>query len=269
MGNVVGCNLMGCCMRGNLADSLGSDPVYEEPEVQRGIAVARPVAQHVYVVRHGEREDDVNEEWTALSDRPYDPPLTATGRLQAAKRGDHLLSQPEEARPVVVVTSPFKRCIQTASILFSHLTDQGRSPGKLLVHHSLGEVHEARVLRCDMQPDFSDSRIEQEVKETLESLSCDTSMTTVSVLGQRVVFPETRIQAMDRYDHALQAVLPSRQNAVLVTHGEALGRAVKSLVPSAEVYQADYCACVTIYSPNPRSWRLLSASGEEGCAWTE
>ena len=261
-----------CCQRGSIIidDSLASDSLDDSSrEVVQRAHVSTPQQQYVYVVRHGEREDDVNDKWTELSDRPYDPPLTATGRLQAQSRATYLAGLPEEERPVVVVTSPFARCIQTAAILFSELSNKGKVPGKLLVHHALGEVHEARVLRCNVKPDFVDSALERQVLAVLEANDCETGLMTVAVLGNHTAFPETRSQALARYDHALTAVLPSRHNTVLVTHGEALGRAVTSLLPHAEVYQAEYCGCVTLHSARHNTWKLKSSSGEEGCSWTD
>ena len=38
--------------------------------------------QKIWVMRHGEREDEVNDAWAAESERPYDPPLTSKGRGQ-------------------------------------------------------------------------------------------------------------------------------------------------------------------------------------------
>ena len=38
--------------------------------------------QKIWVMRHGEREDEVNPAWEAESQRPYDPPLTSKGRGQ-------------------------------------------------------------------------------------------------------------------------------------------------------------------------------------------
>ena len=81
----------------------------------------------VIVVRHGERLDyvtrDRGENWIPTSNRPWDPPLTTTG-LQQAKSLESAL--PEILQNLglspnlsAVYSSPFYRCIQTASGLSS------------------------------------------------------------------------------------------------------------------------------------------------------
>jgi broad specificity phosphatase PhoE len=41
----------------------------------------------VWLVRHGERVDDVVADWVATAARPFDPPLTEVGATQAFKTG--------------------------------------------------------------------------------------------------------------------------------------------------------------------------------------
>lgn len=41
--------------------------------------------QRVYVMRHGERLDSINREWTRKAARPYDTPLSSHGELEAMK----------------------------------------------------------------------------------------------------------------------------------------------------------------------------------------
>ena len=281
-----------CCQGERAADLVkGSEPAHPEdataavPDGQGpmggsdddggdgggGGGAATPGAeQWVYVVRHGEREDDINEDYAETSDRPYDPPLTATGRIQARKRGEYLRCLPGEQRPTVVVSSPFLRCVQTACQVYSELTDGGAEPGKLIVHHALSEVHCPRVLRCKVAPEFSARRVEEEALHALEAMGCSAELATVAVAGEPVAYPETRAEALARYDAALLQVLPSRRSVVLVTHGEAVGRAVGLALPRAEVYQADYCACVTLRSAAARApWVIHTESGTDGVAWSD
>lgn len=42
----------------------------------------------VVLVRHGERIDDVQADWIASAERPFDPPLTEQGALQAFRTGE-------------------------------------------------------------------------------------------------------------------------------------------------------------------------------------
>ena len=40
--------------------------------------------QRLFIIRHGERLDNVDYSWTNTAKRPYDPPLTAHGTEEAA-----------------------------------------------------------------------------------------------------------------------------------------------------------------------------------------
>lgn len=82
----------------------------------------------VVVVRHGERldyvEKDRGENWIPKTERPWDPPLTEHGLMQAKSLGlalpkilDKLGLNPDVS---AVYSSPFVRCIQTATGLSSH-----------------------------------------------------------------------------------------------------------------------------------------------------
>eukprot|EP00483_Globobulimina_turgida_P012487 UN12510 len=81
----------------------------------------------LFVVRHGERADIAIRGWTDTAERPHDPPLTETGKEQAQKTGHEILRQllnedaigslaklEEKEREVIVLTSPFLRCVETA-----------------------------------------------------------------------------------------------------------------------------------------------------------
>ena len=47
--------------------------------------------QSVFIVRHGEREDQVGSDWVSKSSRPaYDPALTDKGQRQAQEVGGKL-----------------------------------------------------------------------------------------------------------------------------------------------------------------------------------
>ena len=43
--------------------------------------------QHVFIIRHGERLDNVDYEWVRRAERPYDPPLTEDGLREAREAG--------------------------------------------------------------------------------------------------------------------------------------------------------------------------------------
>ena len=91
--------------------------------------------QKMWVMRHGERLDEVDDSWQATTDRPYDPPLTAKGRGQAFARGQALArAGAVGAGGCVVACSPFLRCIQTGAEVLKGMsqvygqTEESRAP---------------------------------------------------------------------------------------------------------------------------------------------
>ena len=44
-------------------------------------------SQHVFIIRHGERLDNVDYDWVRTAERPYDPPLTEDGVKEASEAG--------------------------------------------------------------------------------------------------------------------------------------------------------------------------------------
>ena len=43
--------------------------------------------QRIFIIRHGERLDNVDYEWVMKAERPYDPPLTEDGTREALVAG--------------------------------------------------------------------------------------------------------------------------------------------------------------------------------------
>ena len=81
----------------------------------------------IFFLRHGARLDQINPEWRLTSPTPYDPPLTAKGISQARQTGlaiKQSLLPSSSRRRIIIHTSPFLRCIQTALTLASSLEDK-------------------------------------------------------------------------------------------------------------------------------------------------
>eukprot|EP01064_Diplonema_japonicum_P003414 TRINITY_DN12200_c0_g1_i1.p1 TRINITY_DN12200_c0_g1~~TRINITY_DN12200_c0_g1_i1.p1 ORF type:complete len:289 (+),score=52.79 TRINITY_DN12200_c0_g1_i1:41-868(+) len=268
---------LGCCAR---RGGFEEEDEEEVSEIAHNTRERTPKEQFVYTVRHGEREDAVDDNWVKLSDRPYDPPLTADGRQQAKEVATKLLQLPRNETPNVVISSPYIRCLQTAAIIYHELkkgsSDEVPIASKIIVHHDLSEVQEPRTLSSTVRPEFEDDKVEAAVLTVLKGLAEDgvfseSDLPNVVVHGIQPPFPESHRQANARYDHAFTDILPSsRQNTVLVTHGIAIGRSITSLSPNSVVYKANYCSFTTRKSATPSSpWVLTSTSGENGCTWSD
>ncbi|KAL4972205.1 hypothetical protein BDW66DRAFT_144681 [Aspergillus desertorum] len=103
----------------------------------------------IFIVRHGARLDAVNKDWHLTSPTPYDPPLSYGGWLQSralgariinevwaledqlrgTAQGDHdpfvlsrRLREQEQKHRIIIHTSPFLRCVQTAIAISSGIS---------------------------------------------------------------------------------------------------------------------------------------------------
>lgn len=69
------------------------------------------MTQTVWIARHGNRLDFVNPEWFNTAERPYDPPLSEDGLIQAKQLGQRLVGE----GIMHIFASPFLRTVQTAN----------------------------------------------------------------------------------------------------------------------------------------------------------
>lgn len=72
----------------------------------------------IIIVRHSEREDQIHPEFAKTYPRPHDSPLTKNGLELASRLGKYLADQygvySTKEHPVVTLTSPLLRCVQTS-----------------------------------------------------------------------------------------------------------------------------------------------------------
>jgi len=69
------------------------------------------MAQTLWIARHGNRADFVDDEWRENAERPHDPPLSQDGIQQARELGQRLAGEGLSH----IFASPFLRTVQTAS----------------------------------------------------------------------------------------------------------------------------------------------------------
>lgn len=83
--------------------------------------------QNLVVMRHSERMDDVDPTWTTASERPWDPPITESGKQMAGEVARKLRGEGRSIDRIVV--SPFLRCVQTAAEVVKALMAVGSTRG--------------------------------------------------------------------------------------------------------------------------------------------
>eukprot|EP00928_Gymnodinium_smaydae_P095436 TRINITY_DN8207_c0_g1_i1.p1 TRINITY_DN8207_c0_g1~~TRINITY_DN8207_c0_g1_i1.p1 ORF type:complete len:421 (-),score=66.97 TRINITY_DN8207_c0_g1_i1:255-1433(-) len=223
------------------------------------------------VVRHGERLDDANAAaWLRSQggrDFPFDCSITAQGRRQAASVGRELASFGFQ----LVITSPFARCVQTASVICKEMGLP------LCLDYELGEV---------FAPDYFGKRwatsgpVLRSAEEIIAlvppgiQLICRSSdgdsdegalgtelqtefVTHPAILGTPPVWPEAvhdaRLRFGNRVEYYASLGQRTRANVVLVTHGHCI-QASATLALAAErgldcktvVQRVRYCSYVLL-----------------------
>lgn len=69
------------------------------------------MTQIVWLARHANRLDFVNPEWFNTAERPYDPPISDDGEIQAQQLAQRL----QQENIAHIFASPFLRTVQTAN----------------------------------------------------------------------------------------------------------------------------------------------------------
>ena len=88
----------------------------------------------IILIRHGERADSVTSEHSKVVWK-YDSPLSFLGELQCELTAKYLKSFERE---IIIVTSPFLRCLQTANIIKSHI--QNIFNNSIYIEESVSEI---------------------------------------------------------------------------------------------------------------------------------
>ncbi|KAK6920359.1 Histidine phosphatase superfamily, clade-1 [Dillenia turbinata] len=222
----------------------------------------RRFQQHVVVMRHGDRADNVETLWISTAERPWDPPIVEEGRVRAYCTGRKLRTQ--LGFPIHrVFVSPFLRCIQTAAEVIAALSAVGDDPAvnttsdgvqidpskiKVSIEYGLCEMLNREAIRVSPK----DGNWGFNMVELEAMLPAGTVDHSVEILDKELPhWEETVLGARNRYKRVIQALAdkyPS-ENLLLVTHGEAVGVAVSAFLKDTSVYEVEYCA----YSQSRRS----------------
>lgn len=95
------------------------------------------MVKQIFIVRHTTRQDTVQSNWAETAEYGYNPPLADLGHSQATEAGRYIRSlMNQQPTRVMVHTSPFLRCVQTAAHIAEELI--GCNP-KIRMDAALGE----------------------------------------------------------------------------------------------------------------------------------
>ncbi|KAG5358506.1 hypothetical protein CJU89_5098 [Yarrowia sp. B02] len=95
------------------------------------------MVKQIFIVRHTTRQDTVQSNWAETAEYGYNPPLADLGHTQALEAGRYIRSLMHQTPTRVMVhTSPFLRCVQTAAHIAEELI--GCNP-KIRMDAALGE----------------------------------------------------------------------------------------------------------------------------------
>ncbi|KAI3918739.1 hypothetical protein MKX01_042059 [Papaver californicum] len=212
--------------------------------------------QHIVVMRHGDRIDNIEPLWISTAKRPFDPPLAEPGKVRAFCTGRKLRNNLDFPIDRVFV-SPFRRCIQTASEVISGLCAINDDPlemtsdnikidpskVKVSIEFGLCEILNREAIGIDMAPDNGNWGFNaSELESLLPAGTVDKSV--FRVYKEMPRWEESVTEARTRYLQVVQALadkFPS-ENLLFVTHGEAIGAVISSLMKDTTVYGVEYCA---------------------------
>jgi broad specificity phosphatase PhoE len=195
------------------------------------------MAETVWVVRHGQRQDTVDPNWEDNADRIHDPGLTDLGRWAAWRVGRRFADTDKSFD--AIYASPFLRTVQTADEICRELgTETYLEPG-------LGE---------HLNPEWFDA-----MPETVPHWQLAEWFDTVRLDHNPHIeptFPEDHEQAMARAGEAARYIAEAESGTVLlVGHGLTVGGIVQGLVGSADGVDAPLCG-LTRMTREGDEWQL-------------
>mmetsp|Transcript_3545 Transcript_3545/g.8846 ORF Transcript_3545/g.8846 Transcript_3545/m.8846 type:complete len:784 (+) Transcript_3545:120-2471(+) len=228
-------------------------------------------AQLFGVVRHAERADVLSAVWCGMPwlqsedfrRYPLDPPLSDAGVEVAKGVAKRLRSafQKAEGSMTIVVSSPYYRCVQTAT----HIAKELKTG--ILIDRSLGEIYGPTVMG-DFQPPDDHIRPPEDTWAYCHqhNVPCQRRC-----LGQWPVWPEqlrnSQRRYADRFVKYLHRSIIARRNFLIVTHADCVATAL-SMMPSQvdrSVQHVDYCGYFLAerYVASPRTSIRKLATGSE------
>jgi broad specificity phosphatase PhoE len=180
----------------------------------------------LYLIRHGRPSST----WGGHDD---DPGLDEAGRAQARAARDWLLSRPEAERPTLVVSSPLRRCRETAE-------PTAQALGVAIeVDPVVGEIPTPKALTGEARPAW----LRQAFQGTWAAIEGDMDY--------------------DAWRGDIVASLARRGNTAVFSHYVAINAAVSRLLGVEEVlaFRPDHCS-ITVLETDGQTVRLIEKGAE-------
>ncbi|KAF8031199.1 hypothetical protein BT93_D0412 [Corymbia citriodora subsp. variegata] len=220
-------------------------------------------SQHVLVMRHGDRSDDsVDQSWWMRVPRPWDAPLAAAGQIRALETGKKL--QAQLRFPIHrVITSPFRRCIETAQELIAGLSKMDGDAANVVAAED-GDSTDSPTSRIKVSIEYGMCEILNDVslwyhptgreswgfdiKELENSFpSGFVDSAPHQVYKELPQWGESESEARDRYLRTIHSLVDRypQENLLFVTHGEGVKVAASTYWKEARGHRikAGYCGC--------------------------
>ena len=193
------------------------------------------MTQIVWIARHANRLDFVNPEWFNTAERPYDPPLSEDGFIQAKELGKRLQLE----KISYIFSSPFLRTVQTANEIAYFLD----LPIKL-------EAGLSEWLNPDWMPKMPDRLSPEVLAQKYPRIDLR--------YESRIVpeYPETDKDILVRTKHtAQQLVSEFSENILLIGHGASVLGTTRGLVGGNTEYQVALCSLFKVVKASEK-WVL-------------
>jgi len=203
--------------------------------------------QTVVVLRHSERVDQMDPDGYRASEEghawPFDSPITANGVQLAKQVATELSALHRTARFGLIVCSPYRRCLETASEVARVL----QLP--VLLDQEIGEVWEEAMPK-ESPPHRSPQQLEALTTELgLQILNPKLPEGGFTLFGQHGTWPEKNSdghkRSIVRLETYIEKSAARQQNFIFVSHVPAVAALYDIFQRGqAEVQRLDYCARV-------------------------
>lgn len=199
------------------------------------------------LIRHSERLDYVDKEYKTSEEGklwPHDAPLTEAGWALARTEAEELAKLHQELNFAVVATSPYRRCVETASVFAKRLGLP------MVLDQEVGEVWEKNMgedpLPWRKPAQLQEMLKELKVEEVLNPILEDGG---IKLFGKLPKFPESLDRARNRMVVRFEAYIRQsealKQNFIVCTHADGIAAAVNMFERGLpDITQMDFCCRV-------------------------